>query len=146
MFISDSVCGCAKDIWHHQPAHLCPVPFSKDEERESKKEMHLKQSNTQMIPSDSSTTQRTWELSEQRGLCVCVYVASLNSFILNRRKAHSKKCYHPHTSVKMKKHSQAFSLLYFHVIPKVSFHMTLIVVIHLLTVFSKCRKKSVAML
>lgn len=74
-------------------------------------------------------------------VCVWVCVASLNSFILNRRKAHSKKPYHTHTSVKMKKHSQAFSLLYSHVIPKVSFHMTLIVVIHMLTVFSKYKKK-----
>lgn len=32
MFISESLCVCTKDIWHHQPALLSALTFSKDKE------------------------------------------------------------------------------------------------------------------
>ena len=133
---------CTKDIWHHQPAQLSALTFSKDKEevREPKGDVFEIEQNTNDTFRKQQHTQRAQELSEQRGLCVCV--ASLNSFIPDGMKAHSKQSYHHYTFAKMKKHSQPFSLLYSHVTPKVSFHMTFIAVIHLLTAFSNAGKKS----
>lgn len=141
MFISESLCGCTKDIWHHQPAQLSALIFSKDKERESKKEMCLKRSNTQMILSDSSSTQRARELSELRGLHVCVWLLLIvSSWTEGKLTARSPIIL---TLLwKQKSITRLFFLLYSHAIPKVSFHMTLIVVIHMLTVFSKYRKKN----
>lgn len=142
MFISESLCVCTKDIWHHQPTQVSALTFSKDKgrAREQKGDAFEIEQNTNDTFREHRRTQRAQELSEQRGLHVSV--ASLNSSILDGMKAHSKQSYHHHTSVKMKKHSQPFSLLYYRVIKKVSFHMTLTVVIHLLIVFSKCRGKA----
>lgn len=141
VFISEFLCVCTKDIWHHQPSQFSALTFSKDKERvrEQKGDVFEIEQNTNDTFRQQQHTQRAQELSEQRGLCVCV--TSLNSFIPDGMKAHSKQSYHHHTTAKMKKHSQTFSLLHSQVIPKVSFHMTLIALMHPLTVFSKCRKK-----
>lgn len=141
MLISKSLCVYTKDIWHYQPAQLSALTFSKDKERarEWKGDAFEMEQNTNDTFRQQQHTHRAQELAEQRGLWVCV--ASLHSFIPARMKAHSKQSYHHHTSAKMKKHSQPFSLLYSQVIPQVSFHMSLLAVIHLVTAFSKCRKK-----
>lgn len=134
-----SLCVCTKDIWHHQPAQLGALTFSKDRVREQKGDESEIEQCTNVTFREQQHTQRARELSEQRGLRMCV--ASLNSFIPDRMKAHSKQSCHHHTSAKLKKYSQPFSLLCSQVIPKVSFYMALIAVIRLLTVFSKCRKE-----
>ena len=136
-----SLCVCTKDTWHHEPVQLSALTFSKDKERAraQKGDAFEIEQNTNDTFRQQQHTWRAQELSEQRGLRVCV--ASLNSFIPDGMKAHSKQSYHHHTCAKMKKHSQPFSLLYSQVIPKASFHMTLIAVFHLLTVLSKGRKK-----
>lgn len=54
-----------------------------------------------MIPSDCSGTHTEYRSFQSKGVHMCV--ASLNSFILDGMKAHSKQSYHHHTSVKIKK-------------------------------------------
>lgn len=78
-------------------------------QRGSEREMHLKWSKTQLMPSICSSTHRAQVQAEQRTLRVSV--ASLNSVTLYRMKSHSEQSYHHHTSVKMEKHSQPLSLL-----------------------------------
>lgn len=74
MFISESLCGCTKDIWHHQPAQLSALTFSKDKEREQKGDAFEMEQYTNDTFRQQQYTESTGAFRGKGLMCVCVCV------------------------------------------------------------------------
>lgn len=73
MFISESLCVCTKDIWHHQLAQLSALTFSKDKERarEQKGDASEIEQNTNDTFSRQQHAESTGAFRAKGFACVC---------------------------------------------------------------------------